>query len=63
MVDHDVPLQGEQAAGCLVCGLHVPWNLKIIHHLANSNKAERWWSEMPMERLDFFGGRYGDVDE
>lgn len=36
-VDHIIPLQGSD-----VCGLHVPWNLRIVDGATNIGKGNRW---------------------
>jgi hypothetical protein len=37
-VDHIVPISHG-----LVCGLNVPWNLRIITRLENAQRSNRWW--------------------
>lgn len=41
VVDHIVP-----KISPLVCGLHVPANLRVIHWRENTAKANIWWPDM-----------------
>jgi len=38
----------------LVCGLHAPWNLRIITKLENERKGWLTWPDMPMEQLELW---------
>jgi hypothetical protein len=41
-VDHIVPLVSE-----IVCGLHVPANLRVLHYIDNHKKSNVVWPDMP----------------
>lgn len=41
VVDHVVP-----KISPYVCGLHVPWNLEVVHWRPNAHKGNFWWPDM-----------------
>lgn len=47
VVDHVVP-----KIGGTVCGLHVPWNMRVIHWRENAQKGAAWWPDMWMVQME-----------
>jgi hypothetical protein len=49
VVDHVVPLKSRY-----VCGLNVPWNLRIVPKGANAAKSNAYWPGCPWENAELF---------
>lgn len=49
VVDHIVP-----KISPLVCGLHVSWNMQVMHWRENAIKSNSEWPDMPFEQIPLF---------
>lgn len=49
VVDHIVP-----KISPIVCGLHVDWNLRVIHWRENAVKGNAYWPDMPFDQMELF---------
>lgn len=52
VVDHIVPLIGKHGGVQIVSGLHIHWNLRVIHWKENSRRGNWEWPFMPVEQLE-----------
>lgn len=52
VVDHIVPLIGKIGGVQVVSGLHVDYNMEVVHWLTNSRKGCWEWPDMPIEQLE-----------
>lgn len=56
-VDHIVPLRNP-----LVCGLHVPYNLRVITKAHNAARSNNVWPDMPFEQTDLFSNSHASAE-
>lgn len=52
VVDHIVPLIGKYNGTQIVSGLHIHWNMRVVHWKPNASKGNWWWPDAPFEQLE-----------
>lgn len=52
VVDHIVPLIGKYNGTNIVSGLHVHYNMQVVHWKPNAQKGHYEWPDMPVKQLE-----------
>jgi hypothetical protein len=52
VVDHIVPLIGKYNGTTIVSGLHVHYNMRVIHWKPNAQRGNYEWPDMPAQQLE-----------
>ena len=52
VVDHIVPLIGKMGGVNVVSGLHVDYNMRVVHWKPNNQKGCTEWPDMPFEQME-----------
>jgi hypothetical protein len=52
VVDHIVPLIGKYNGVNIVSGLHVDYNMRVVHWKPNAQRGNYEWPDMPVQQLE-----------
>lgn len=52
VVDHIVPLIGKYNGKNIVSGLHVDYNMRVVHWKPNAQRGHYEWPDMPVQQME-----------